>query len=108
MLRTNHMAKRAFTFLAGAAAVAALVGCGGVSESDLVGKWITRTDTEAPAGSGAAGQGAEVAKDFFAPRLELKEDHTYTLAVGILMEGTWELEDLLISLITKSLGSGTQ
>ncbi|MCH7945785.1 MAG: hypothetical protein IIC73_07210, partial [Armatimonadetes bacterium] len=87
------MAKRAFAILVGAAAVAAAVGCGGVSESDLVGNWTSRTETEPAAGSGAAGQAAEVAKDVFAPRLELNKDRTFTLTVGLPMEGTWEFED---------------
>lgn len=75
------------------AALVMLAGCGGVSESDLVGNWTSRTETKAPAGSGSIGQFAEVAKDVFAPRLELNKDNTFTLTVGAPMEGNWELKD---------------
>ncbi|MCH8979636.1 MAG: hypothetical protein IH945_10405 [Armatimonadetes bacterium] len=81
------------TTAAGLAALVLLAGCGGVSESDLVGNWTSRTETEAPPGSGAAGQAAEVAKDVFAPRLELNGDNTFTLTAGLPMEGTWKLEE---------------
>ena len=75
------------------AALVLLAGCGGVSESDLVGNWTSRTETEAPAGSGAIGQFAEVAKDVMAPRLELNKDNTFTLTGFVPMEGNWELKD---------------
>ena len=64
----------------------AIIGCGGVSETDLVGSW------KANMGSSSSGAAAEI-MDAFAPTLELNEDKTFVFEMMITVEGTWALDD---------------
>ncbi len=85
------------------AAVAVLIllaGCSGVTESDLVGDWTSRTEPEQGEGSSPA---VERALDVMAPRLELNEDRTFTMSIGLPIKGTWELKDGQVLLTTDTV-----
>ncbi len=85
------------------AAVAALIllaGCSGVTESDLVGDWTSRTEPEQGEESSPA---VERVLDVMAPRLELNEDRTFTMSIGLPIKGTWELKDGQVLLTTDTV-----
>ena len=85
------------------AAVAVLIllaGCSGVTESDLVGDWTSRTEPEQGEESSPA---VEVVLDVMAPRLELNEDRTFTMSIGLPIKGTWELKDGQVLLTTDTV-----
>jgi len=87
------------------AAVAALIllaGCSGVSESDLVGDWTSRTEPEQGEESSPA---VGMVLDVMAPRLELNEDRTFTMWIGLSIKGTWELKDGQVLLTTDTVAS---
>ena len=82
------------------AALILLAGCSGVSESDLVGDWTSRTEPEQGEESSPA---VEVVLDVMAPRLELNEDRTFTMSIGLPIKGTWELKDGQLLLTTDTV-----
>ena len=85
------------------AAVAALIllaGCSGVTESDLVGDWTSRTEPEQGEESSPA---VGMVLDVMAPRLELNEDRTFTMWIGLSIKGTWELKDGQLLLTTDTV-----
>ena len=86
--------------VAAMAAFAVLAGCSGVTESDLVGDWTSRTEPEQGEGSGRA---VETTMDLLAPRLELNEDHTFTMSIGLPIKGTWELKEGQVLLTTDTV-----
>lgn len=82
------------------AALILLAGCSGVSESDLVGDWTSRTEPEQGEESSPA---VEMVLDVMAPRLELNEDRTFTMSIGLPIKGTWELKDGQLLLTTDTV-----
>ena len=86
--------------VAAVAALTLLAGCSGVTESDLVGDWTSRTEPEQGEESSRA---VETALDVLAPRLELNEDRTFTMWIGLPIKGTWELKDGQVLLTTDTV-----
>lgn len=86
-----------FAVIAIAAVALSLTGCG-FSEKNLVGKWTGKVNLS-DADRKAAGDQAAQAESMNAA-LEFKEDKTYTLTIGLPIEGTWVYADNNVTLTT--------
>jgi hypothetical protein len=80
-----------------AAVALSLAGCG-FSEKSLVGTWTGKVNLS-DADRKAAGEQAAAAESMTAT-LEFKEDKTFSLSVGLPVEGTWTYADNNVTLTT--------
>lgn len=90
----------AFTIIAAAVTAAAVAGCGGLSDEDVIGKWERRVEISLDdEGAGAAQVAAERMARAMTIELYLRDDGT-CMAVenGVSSDGTWELEGRQVTL----------
>jgi hypothetical protein len=78
-----------------AAVALSLAGCG-FSEKSLVGSWTGTINLSAEDKKDPQSAAAETIK----PTLEFKEDKTYSLTMGLPIEGTWSYADNQVTMTT--------
>lgn len=89
-------------FISLAALMAALfvvTGCGGISETDLVGTWKMSADVELSKDDPGAQRVLEEFQKALDIQYELREDGTCTKTMrGVKSEGKWELREELVEI----------
>lgn len=92
------------TFLIGALSALILVGCGGgvPVEKQVVGTWNGKAELPSDQKDNAKAK-SEVEAMNKVLTLELREDKTYTMNMGVPITGTWSVSGQGVSLVTETI-----